>query len=64
MSNLKKDNSDSSYQTYKPLNKDWNYVGDGKSHDPTKTDSRMRGMWTISMKDEDSKTFKKLNNGQ
>lgn len=45
------------------LKNDWSYLGQGKCSDPTLTDPRMKGRWTIDYTKDDGKTFSKLNNG-
>lgn len=52
------------YKSPSKLTGDWNYIGDGKLHDPTISDSRMKGKWTIDITKDDNKTFGKLNNGK
>lgn len=62
MSNFIK-NQKTHYRKPSPLQKDWNYVGDGRLHDPTTNDPKMKGRkWTMDMSSDDNKTFSKLNN--
>jgi hypothetical protein len=55
--------SDTNYRTPKNnTNKDWSYLGQGKCSDPTLTDPRMKGRWTIDYTKDDGKTYSKIIN--
>lgn len=62
MGNFAKDKP--TYRVPQPLKKDWDYVGDGKFHDPTPSNPAMHGRrWMIDPSHNDGKSFGKFQEG-